>query len=811
MPAVKKGGFNAPAMVTAPKVSPATSPTSKGVLSSAFKPTKAARKPTASKAAGSTTGGGAGDGKKEKKEKKPKDPNAPKKPSSAYILYSLAQSSVLKAADPTIKQSEVMKRVGALWSAASAEVKQPYEAQAAEQKSAYTEAVGQYRVTNPDSVLFAPAPTKAAKSSSSGNKEEKEVKKDKKEKKEKKEKEKRKKSKEEEDDDAMLEQEDEAADAALFPELANDAASASPASASASASAAPPAAVAPPMANARGGSKRKAGAQAEASMKHLHRLETSKVIVATHGDSEEDAANGAASDESDGPVRKYSKSKPIKPASSTAGGDNVTSVAQRKQRNMARSSDAATSIPNLRGIKQEHLPKSEDLLHSKVKLHSMGAFPADFEPTDGEMVSLVLAPYRAYLQTLSRPGPPPPSSSSSSSEKGGQEEQLPLAELLCLRSDDLALIEEITATDIACSAEVLHARVLSSRPLYPDRADLTGVCFVEMQLAQNGSKNSSSSGATTTFTVLYAPLSSHALTTDQFLLPTEGLRSSLAQPFLRVGAQVRRCFAAAEGSGDDDSGSGSGSGTTSPAEWIEGQVYSVRPELARNPYQSVRVVWLSQDLEDEHLSWVYAYLQTDNLCSPWDLSQSDYVLPNTAQVQAKLPKSLTVGHLQASAILDHLLTLDCTSIFRYDLGKQASAEYLTQFPDARDRLDLNIISKWAAKGRYDGDDDASTAAAAACSSSSSSSSGGRAPVGAVGIATLFRDLERMVNTGLAFNDCNRDFLPWRQAEMTQQTITTLKRDLAKCHPSLTCLQDAVARDVERDAEAEAAESAVVEM
>ena len=224
--------------------------------------------------------------------------------------------------------------------------------------------------------------------------------------------------------------------------------------------------------------------------------------------------------------------------------------------------------------------------------------------------------------------------------------------------------------------------------------------------------------------------------------------------------------------------------------WMEGQVYAIRRDLASDPYQSVSVVWLSQDLEDEEGSWVYAYAQTDNLCSPWDLQPSKYVHPDQHQLskRAALPRSLTVGHLQAASILDYVSSWDAASVFRYDLSKQAKKEFLHMFPDERDHLDLNIITEWAAQGRYDG------SATTSSSSSSSSSGGGGGSPHSMGIATLFRDLERMVQTGLRFNDCNSSFLPWRQAEMTQQALHDLKLKLSKAHPSLSCLRTAVQED-----------------
>ena len=146
------------------------------------------------------------------------------------------------------------------------------------------------------------------------------------------------------------------------------------------------------------------------------------------------------------------------------------------------------------------------------------------------------------------------------------------------------------------------------------------------------------------------------------------------------------------------------------------------------------------------------------------------------------------------------MSLDFTSVFRYNLNKQATAEFALAIPEKRGRVDLRTINKWAQQGRYDGD---------ASSSSSSSSAGGNECN--VGLSTLFQDLERMVHAGLKFNECNRDFLPWRQAEMTQQALTDLKRDLARAHPHLTCLRDAVALDKEKEEEQKLAANAVVEV
>ena len=305
-------------------------------------------------------------------------------------------------------------------------------------------------------------------------------------------------------------------------------------------------------------------------------------------------------------------------------------------------------------------------------------------------------------------------------------------------------------------------------------------------------------------TVLFAPVSSIALTVDQYLLEAEAFSESLHRPFLRVGAQVRRCFSPPEDGNyghepaGEDADVHATEGAGKACQWLEGQVYSVRENLQADPYLAVKVVWLSQDMDDPALSWVYAYMQTDNDCSPWDLQQSEFVLPH--HQQRRLPRALAVGRLRASSVLDYLMSLDFTSVFRYNLNKQATAEFALAIPEKRDRVDLRTINKWAQQGRYDGD--------TSSSSSSSSASGNECNVG---LSTLFQDLERMVHAGLKFNECNRDFLPWRQAEMTQQALTDLKRDLARAHPNLTCLRDAVALDKEKEEEQKLAANAVVEV
>jgi hypothetical protein len=73
--------------------------------------------------------------------------------------------------------------------------------------------------------------------------------------------------------------------------------------------------------------------------------------------------------------------------------------------------------------------------------------------------------------------------------------------------------------------------------------------------------------------------------------------------------------------------------------------------MRENPYSSISVVWM--ELERNPKSWFYAYDQMDNLCSPWDLLLSQYVLPENVRA-LPLPKSLTMAHASAKDVLRHL-------------------------------------------------------------------------------------------------------------------------------------------------------------
>jgi hypothetical protein len=67
-----------------------------------------------------------GKGKKDKVKKvpKPKDPNAPKRPPSAYLIYQNAVRDEIKAANPDLPYSEILKAVSARWKNITPEEKQ---------------------------------------------------------------------------------------------------------------------------------------------------------------------------------------------------------------------------------------------------------------------------------------------------------------------------------------------------------------------------------------------------------------------------------------------------------------------------------------------------------------------------------------------------------------------------------------------------------------------------------------------------------------------------------------------------------------
>ena len=58
---------------------------------------------------------------------------------------------------PDMKQSDILRELGAMWNAADSETRAPYEEEATTLRDEYIQALAEYRVKNPDSAVFAKA------------------------------------------------------------------------------------------------------------------------------------------------------------------------------------------------------------------------------------------------------------------------------------------------------------------------------------------------------------------------------------------------------------------------------------------------------------------------------------------------------------------------------------------------------------------------------------------------------------------------------------------------------------------------------
>jgi len=77
--------------------------------------------------------------------RKPKDPNAPKKAVSAYLLYSNSVRDAVRAANPTMKMTEIAKLIGAQWKALSEEELRRWKGVAAQKKEEHRIAMEKYK------------------------------------------------------------------------------------------------------------------------------------------------------------------------------------------------------------------------------------------------------------------------------------------------------------------------------------------------------------------------------------------------------------------------------------------------------------------------------------------------------------------------------------------------------------------------------------------------------------------------------------------------------------------------------------------
>eukprot|EP01041_Mallomonas_annulata_P008726 gene8726-18039_t len=404
-------------------------------------------------------------------------------------------------------------------------------------------------------------------------------------------------------------------------------------------------------------------------------------------------------------------------------------------------------IPPPKGIKQCHLCPQLDLLHTKTVPRLRTSLPSDIIYKMGTAVVVILAPYRDFVSML------------------------PLGLLSTQDMEDIQCI-------CGCTEGILQGVITDSTDVTiaaQDSTENAGTGSGSMKIITISCKRNGTSTTTTSsmYCLLSVAMSSPLLQSDTYLVTKEKYEASLRAPWLHVGAQIRRLFAAEPSDAssfdadvEDPSVAVSGSMSTL-GEWYEGNIYYTRKDAKTNPYRSILVTWLVQ--EQGTFDWLYAYSQTDSECSPWDLEVSSFVLAENMRPPV-YPKSLRVGTLAPESILNYLKSLDF--VYTFQMITTEIDEFISMFPDKKDHLDLPTITKLCSKGRYEG-------------------------ARGVGILTLFDDLQRMVNNSKTFNQCNIHFQPWRLADMLDKELLTLREMLASYH-SMTGLLERVEHVLEEE-------------
>jgi hypothetical protein len=80
--------------------------------------------------------------------KEPKDVNAPKRPSTSYLLFTQDRRAAVRAANPTMKITDVSKVIGAEWKALGEAAKKKYSDRAAVLKEKYAVDFAAYKKTD---------------------------------------------------------------------------------------------------------------------------------------------------------------------------------------------------------------------------------------------------------------------------------------------------------------------------------------------------------------------------------------------------------------------------------------------------------------------------------------------------------------------------------------------------------------------------------------------------------------------------------------------------------------------------------------
>jgi len=86
------------------------------------------------------------DGKKKRPAKRQKkDPNAPKRAQNAYLFFQTDIRETVKKENPTLKMTEIAKKIGERWGKMSPEEKKPYEEKSAADKQRFAREMEAYK------------------------------------------------------------------------------------------------------------------------------------------------------------------------------------------------------------------------------------------------------------------------------------------------------------------------------------------------------------------------------------------------------------------------------------------------------------------------------------------------------------------------------------------------------------------------------------------------------------------------------------------------------------------------------------------
>ena len=383
---------------------------------------------------------------------------------------------------------------------------------------------------------------------------------------------------------------------------------------------------------------------------HLKRSARPTSLTDEHKDENDDDDDDDDDDGSKTPSSAVAKATPKKKPS--------VKISSSKKRCLVEPSGSAS-----RGIKQDELATEDDLLHTKWKPLTVSAFPPDDTVAKEKEVVVILAPYRAFVSTQQH-------------LLGNHERNL--VQQICVIKEEYVVATVKNVQNVQQQSSNTSSSSSSSSSSPPSDDD--SLKFVTVSTKQGR-----------VFTILHVPYTSPLLTGDRFVISKALFDTSLKSRVLQIGSPIRRAFAVEQ---ECDEGAGL------RAEWLEGIVYHTKPGLASSPYNSVLVIWVQQEQETNH--WLYRYDQTCNECSPWDLEPSHFTKHCHQYKPVSLPKSMTgVGNLSAFTILDFLSIQNGANLFSESVAEQ-SAEFRAMFPDHKTHLDLRLLKRQAAMGRYEG-------------------------------------------------------------------------------------------------------------